>query len=1148
MKKNLLFGFNDIGSCQNLLLKMKLTFIGLFICFLQISANSYSQTTRFSFEMKEKQVLDVLREIESNSNYRFFYQREQLDVERRVSIFSDNNTVEEILSIMFDKEGIKYKILDNDLIVLSPAEGSAGTVLQQKVTGKVTDTNGEPIPGVSIRLKDTTIGTITDINGDFFLEEIAGDGILVFSFIGMKEKEVTVAGKSIINVVLENDVVGLEEVVAVGYGMQKKTSVTAAVAAVEGEKIERSVVPNISGALAGNIAGISMRPNGGQPGYDNPDIHIRGIATTGNNAPLIVVDGIIRDNINEISPNVIESVTVLKDAAAVAPYGLGGANGVILITTKKGKKGKPEIRFNSYMGFQSPTYFPDMLNAQDYMELRNEAFLNSNPSSTALPFDEDFISNYNQLHSEDPDLYPISNALEELVNKQASISNYSIDMVGGNEEIRYYANFGVFDQKGMFDNTNYKRYSYRINLDVKATNTTNVSVSLNGSVSKTNDVEPAISTGRVFRAAYKYVPIATLYYSNGLWGEFAGNSPVGMLNAGYKRIVARTFLSTVSVNQDISFVKGLSLKGTFSWDPSASRNKGLHKPHYYYSLDSSTDAYTYNRQISTNEGWVNTYTWLSQSYEENQNFTYQGIINYNRCFGDHTLTGLVVLEGRNNKYQTFGARRNNYSLDIDELSLGSSDKDDFDNWGSSSTGSQIGYVYRLNYDYKGKYLMEFSGRYDGHYYFAPGKRWSYFPALSVGWLISDEKFMSSTKSYLDKLKLRGSWGKSGNLAGSAFQYLNGYKLYGNSYAFGTGTLVQGAYVDKEANEDITWEKSTKTNIGLEAVFLNNLFRFEADYFFEERTGMLLAPAITVPEEYGISLSQENAGIMKNHGFEFLLGVNHTFRNGFQFSVDANFSYSKNSMKQIYETEETYSNPNRRRTNRSLGTQFGYHSLGLFKTADDINGDGVINSDDGFNIEQFGTVRPGDIRYADISGPEGQPDGKIDSNDETVIGDPVYPAITYGITPSVSWKGVDLSLFFQGAAISSLYASGFQTIPFNSNNSNASYEYYNNRWTPETQNAKYPIADQSPTANNTQVSDFWIVNTGYMRLKTAIVGYTIPSNLTNRINIQKIRLYVSGQNLFTISDLGYMDPEVGYSGLETAYPTQKVITFGLNVTF
>ena len=1030
---------------------------------------------------------------------------------------------------------------------------------QQRITGIVTNEAGEPLLGATVQVEGTTVGAITDVDGKYTIELPIQNAVILFSFVGYTTQRIPVAGKTTINVSMAPTLESLQEVVVIGYGTQKKTTITGSVSMVQGDDVAKVPVANVSNSIAGKMAGVSMRPNGGQPGMDSPDIHIRGIATTGNNAPLVVVDGIIRANINQIDPNTIESISVLKDAAAVAPYGLGGANGVILITTKRGKSGAPVLTLNSYYGMQSPTYnyYPKLLNAKKYMTLRNEAYLNDYlgniPSGGQLPFAQSMIDDYDNLHANDPDRYPDSNP-QEYVKMQAPVQNYNLQISGGSDKIKYYTGLGFFKQNGAFKPMNYNRYNYNMNLETQVTKTTKLNLSLMGSIEKTNTVDPAENASGLFRSGYKFIPIRSIYYSNGFWGEFAGRSPVGVLNSGgYSHNDNNTLLTSISVEQQLTFIKGLSAKALFSYDPNQRTIKNWHRPFYFYSQDLNTTPYTYTKEISANEGGSPSYTWLSQEYSKNQNFTFQGFINYHNTFGKSDITGLLVAESRNNIYERFTASRDNFAINIDELGMGSSAKVDFNNNGSSATGSQIGYVYRFGYAYNNKYLFEATGRYDGHYSFAPGKRWGYFPAFSAGWRISEEGFMKSLP-YINNLKIRGSWGKSGNLPYingqlADFQYLNGYNLYGNAYAFGSGNMVQGSFIPREANPNITWEVATKTDVGFDATLWTGLLTIEADYFHERRTGMLLPPAVSVPVEYGLELSQENAGIMESNGFEFVLGSNHKYQNGLEIGINGNFSYATNKMIQIFETAATRDNPNRSRTGRAFGVPFGFHALGLFSTADDKNGDGIINSLDGYNITQFGELHPGDIKYADLSGPDGVPDGKIDSNDETVIGHQVYPLISYGFTPNAAWKGIDLSLFFQGSALVSLNVNQtFQTLPFANNSSNTTSEYLNNRWTPTSQDAKYPRATQAPYANNIQTSDFWMVNTGLLRLKTAVLGYSIPSSVTNALRIKSARVYFSGQNLLTLSKLKYMDPEVGYNDRETAYPNQKVVTFGLNVTF
>jgi TonB-linked SusC/RagA family outer membrane protein len=1021
------------------------------------------------------------------------------------------------------------------------------------VNGKVTDQSGNALANATVAEKGQTNATTTGTDGSFSLTIEGNSAVLVVSFVGFETKEVNVNSSiSTITIQLSHMVGSLEDVVVVGYGTQKKLTTTGAVSSVKGSQIAAVPAANISNALAGRASGVIIRANGGRPGADNATIFIRGIATTGttlpggaviNNTPLIVVDGVIRNNINEVDPNNIESVSVLKDAAAVATYGMGGANGVILITTKRGTTGAPVLTFGGYYGDQQPTYLPKMLSAQDYMRLKNEAYKNENPTGTSFPFAQSYIDAYQQNNAQDPDKYPISDALNDVVRKHSPIYQGNIQVRGGTQTMKYFAGIGFFKQEGMFDRSLYYRYNFNVNLDINITSTTLASFSMNGAIQKTTDVDGG--TGQLFRGVYKFLPIANLKYTNGLWGENSGNSPLGVINSeGYFRENKNNLLSTLAIEQKLPFIKGLSIKGAVSYDPYNYLQKQWHKPFIYWSQNTSTTPYTYTPAFSTQETSATTFSWLNQQYYQNNSITFQGFLNYHNSFGKHDVTGLLVAEKKSNKQLDFSARRNNFAVDLDELGLGSSNKNDFDNGGGSGTGSQVGYVYRATYAYDRKYLFEASGRYDGHYYWAPGARWGYFPAFSAGWVISNEKFFEPLR-WVDFLKLRGSWGKSGNLTGTAFQYLNAYTLRGNAYAFGDGVLVQGTSLPREANPNITWEVSKKTDIAFETSLWHGLLRMEAGYFFERRTGMLLAPAITVPQEYGLALAQENAGIMNNKGIELTIGSTKRLNNGLQLSLDGTFTYAKNELVETYENAVTRNNPRRSRTGRRLSTVFGYKTLGIFSTADDKNGDGIINAADGYTITQFGVLHPGDVRYADLGGPNGVPDGKIDSYDEAEIGYPQTPAIVYGFNVAANWKGFDLSMLFQGAALSSFNIYGFMTVAHFNNNSNSAYEYYNNRWTPDHQNAKYPRANSAPYTNNTQTSDLWLMNTSYLRLKTAVLGYTLPEKLTSKAAIKNLRIYVTGQNVFTASKLKFTDPETNG---EQGYPIQKTFLVGFSATF
>jgi TonB-linked SusC/RagA family outer membrane protein len=1029
------------------------------------------------------------------------------------------------------------------------------------IRGRVIDESGNGLTGATVAEKDRANTTTTAANGSFSINIQGQESVLVISYVGFKPKEVPVKGAATDLVVqLTAQIGSTEEVVVVAYGTQKRATVTGAISTVKGSELSKVPVANISNSVVGRVSGVVGRQSGGgQPGNDNTDFSIRGVNTTGNNAPLIVVDNVIRNNINQIDPNAIESVTILKDAAATAPYGLGGANGVVLITTKRGKTGAPAITFNSWYGKQTPTFYPKILGAQDYMRLRDEAYYNDNPTGTTPPFAKTLIDNYLTLNAQDPDKNPIATP-GDIVNLHSPLQNYNIQLSGGTDRVKYFTSLGYYDQKGMFDQISYKRYSYNLNLDAKVTNSTTFAISINGSQEVNRGLDPGHNAGNLLRSTFKYIPTDPYRFSNGLWGASVGLSPYATLvSGGYSRQYGNTFLTSASLEQKLP-IKGLSVRAVFSYDPYWQSQKQYHKPFYYYTLNTNATPYTYNRVASTSEGLV-AYTYLQERFDRNQAFTYQGYINYHNTFGKHEITGLVVGEARNGTFQNHTARINNFALDVDEFNFGSSNRNDYTINGTSGTNSQVGVVYRVSDLIAGKYTVEATGRYDGHYYFAPGKQYAYFPSFSLGWIATQEEFMKNI-SWLNYLKVRGSWGKSGSLAGNAFQFVGAYNLAGNAYAFGNGVTVQGTTPTNQPNPNITWEEAVKSDVGFEASLFNRVLNVEVDVFKQRRSNMLLTPASTVSQEYGVGLSQINAGKMESSGFEVTVGSTKKFRNGLTLSANGTFSYNNNKAIQIFENLSTYNNPNRRRTGRPINSQFGYHSLGLFRKADDKNGDNIIDAADGYNVAQFGVLHPGDIKYEDISGPNGKPDGKIDANDETYLGNQPQPLINYGLDLAANWKGFDVDVFFQGATKSTVGVQGFLTIPFINNNSNAGYEYFNNRYIPGVDaDAKYPRVTQAPYSNNTQGSDFWIKDASYIKLRTVTVGYTIPSSVISALKIKSVRIYGAAQNLLTFSKIDWIDPEVAgptsanstgglgsNPGAETIFPLQKSWTVGLNVNF
>jgi TonB-linked SusC/RagA family outer membrane protein len=1009
-----------------------------------------------------------------------------------------------------------------------------------QIKGIVVDERNVPVADASIQIKNTRTGSISDSTGRFSIYVPDRNAILVITHVGFVAKEIPVPQSGELTVQLTGENSTLNDVIVVGYGTQKKTSLTAAVTSLKGDEVTKVPVANLSNALGGRVSGVIFKQGSGEPGYDGANILIRGFSTTGNTEPLVIVDGVPR-SFQQLDPNSVASFTILKDAAAVAPYGVAGANGVILVTTKRGTSGKPQMTYNGYYGWQNPTQLPRMVNSYEYATMRNEAAANENAGAV---YSDYALQKFKD--GSDPDLYPVNDPLPTLINKNAPMMSHNLSVSGGTDKIKYFGALGYLTQDGMWGPTNFKRYNLTSNVDIQVTNSTKLGIGFNGRIEDRNF--PGISASNIFYQLYRTPPVAPVLFSNGLWGSYIGRTAYGnVYSSGYTHDVRQIMLTQLSLEQKLP-LKGLSAKVVFSYDlndPDGRTVKTWLTPIPYYAVtDTTTTPYTIS-QIGSDGPQKPSYEVYNNQI---QAFTYQGYLTYNNSFGKSDVGATMVLEVRDTKFSNFGAKRVNFNVGIPELNNGSSNANDISNYGSSSEYKQRGMIFRVTYAYDNKYLLEASGRYDGHFVFAPGKRYQLFPAFSAGWRISEEKFMQNI-SWLDNLKIRGSYGESGALPYidgvlAPFQYLSAYALLGNSAVF-DGASSQGLRETSPANPNITWEKAKKTNIGFDLSIFKGLFSIEADYFMEKRNDILIANQNSVPAEYGVGLPQTNSAAVSNRGFDMTIGSVYNINKDLRVGINANITYAKNKYVQIYELAATYNNPNRRQTGRPINTYFGYHALGLFQESDDKNGDGIIDLSE-YPVQQFGELHPGDIKYEDLSGPDGKPDGIIDGNDERAMGNTPTPELIYGFSPSISYKGFDVNVLFQGAGLGSFYLDQQAAWPFFNSASAlaASLDY----WTPENPGATYPRVLSVPAQNTVQVSDWWLRKSNYLRLKAAEVGYTLPARVVSKIGSQMIRVYASGQNLVTwTKDMKDFDPEASQQEGQF-YPQQRVITLGLNVTF
>ena len=1109
-------------------LTMRFTLLFILLFCLQLSAKVYSQKdVTLKFNNKEVKLNRLFETIESQSSYRFFFNNNLVHANRTVVVADGNVAVEDVLQAALKKFNLNFKILANNVIIVSPINE---TIAPIKIKGKISDKVGLPLPGVSVKIKGLNKGTVTDINGLFEID-VPDDAMLLISYLGYQSQEVAVSEKKMLEITMLESPKSLDEVVVVGYGTQKKTSVTAAISSVRGDDIVKSPVANVSNTLDGRVSGVISRQSSGEPGADADQIQIRGIGTTGSSAPLVVVDGVPM-NYDQLNFNDIESITVLKDAAAVAPYGLGGANGVILVTTKRGQSGKLSLNYNGYYGFHQPTAIPHYLDAAGFATQFNIANQNVGLPATYTPAQ---IQSYQ--NGGDPDHFPNTDWVKQTIQARDPITSHNLTFTGGSDKIHFFGSLGYLYQEGVVNVINFKRYNGTLNVDADVTPTTMISFDVRGGLTETKN--PAGSNGTaIFTSITEISPTFPEQFSNG----FPANALLpSIYDSGYNRSTANLLNAKFQVEQKLPFIPGLAIKGVAAYEKNNTLGKIWSLPYTYYSLNAANG---FTPQAAGPPAPT-----LSESFVEVQNITLQGYLTYQKTFGKSDVSGLVVFESRNGATDNFSAGRINYAVNLDELSLGSSSTSDFSNAGSSGKSAQVGWVYRANYAYSGKYLVELSGRYDGHYYFAPGKRYAFFPAASVGWRMSEEKFLKDNVTWLDNLKIRASYGKSGNLAGGPFQYLTSYGLASSYILGGTSPYQsQGISENAQANPDITWETSNKADVGFDASVFNGKLTITADYFKERRSDMLLKPTEVIPVEYGIGISQENAGIMDNGGVDFSIGTNQHFSNGLKLNTNLIFSYAKNKLIQTFENSSTYNNPNRRLTGRPLGTQFGLQANGLYQQRD-FNPDGTLKA--GLPVPTFGAVAPGDIKYADLAGPPGPdgkptaPDGKIDVNDNTVIGNPLFPQITFGLNTTLSWKGFDLYMLWQGATKSTYYLLDELASPFYNGAKIASYQL--DYWTPQNPNAAFPRLTPAQITNNAQTSSFWTRDGSYLRLKTFQLGYSLPKSVLKAIKIQSVRFYVSGENLFTISAESFVDPEIG-NNRDRYYFQQKTYTLGMNIGF
>ncbi len=1128
--------------------RVKISILLIMLTNLHIAGMIDTSNSRISLSVTNAKLLEVLNIIEKQTAVSFFFQREQINLDQRISLDVKDADLNEVLTLVFNGQSITFNQVSNKLIVLKnktekPVMEKKQDVVENKVKGRVTDNKGEVIPGVSIVIKGTTQGTITDMDGNYEIK-VPINSILVFSFIGMQPHEVRITNQTKLDIVLESGDVDIDEVVVVGFGAQRKTSVVSSLSSVKPADI---TVPtrNLTNSLAGQVSGLIAVQRSGEPGYDNASFWIRGVSTfAGGTNPLVLVDGVPR-NMNDIEPDEIETFSVLKDAAATAVYGAQGANGVVLITTKRGAVERAKISFRTEHSISTPTRLPEFVGSVDYMNLYNEAMAND---GEAPLFSEDLIDKYRK--NVDPDLYPNSNWLDIMLKDYTNNHRYTLNVQGGTERAKYFVSGAYYNESGLFKQnpTNkydtsigLNRYNLRSNIDLEVSRTTMVTVDLAGQYLE--NTFPGTGTPQIFRSMLITPPhVFPAYYSDGVIATYPQERDANMRNpwnllmhSGYAKEWRTSMQSKVGVDQKLDFItKGLSAKANVSFDfDSNFYSRRTFNPSRYHATGRNEDgSLIYTQVVSGQPDLSNP----STSSSNTKHIYIEGAINYDRTFGGlHKVGGMLLYHQRESQQAD-----------------------------NALPFRKQGGVGRFTYGYSDRYFVEANFGYSGSETFAQGHRFGFFPSIGAAYYISNEPYYpESLRKYVSNLKLRYSYGITGNdnTGGERFLYRATFVTNGGGFSQGIGdnggmnTIGNGIYENRFAAPYLSWEIENKQNIGLEMGFMKNNLNLKVDYFNTKRKDILLQRR-TVSQVGGFRADPwQNYGIVKNRGIDASLDGRRSFGD-FTIGVRSTFTFARNKIVEYDELPQPY--PWMSVTGTRVNENTVYIADRLYKEEDFIvssNPNGTYNYTLRDHLPQptlGGLLGPGDIKYKDING-----DGVIDAYDRVRgVGNPSVPEIVYGFGISLQYKGFYANAFFQGVANTSVRLGGSTPegwYPFSWGVDQSNYRKFAlDRWTTEnpSQDVLMPRLhrNNANNANNTVPSTWWLKDGSFLRFKNLEVGYNFTKKDLRLLGLERARLYVMGYNIALWDDIKYFDPESGNANGGLNYPLARTFTVGLDVTF
>lgn len=1085
------------------------------------------------------------------SEFTFFYNNNQINVNKKTNVNVKDGTLHDVLDQIFTGTGYEYRIVDRQVLI-NPKAAPVKQEMQQQtriITGVVVDDTGEPVIGANVIVKGTTNGTITDFNGEFSIDA-PENAILRVSYIGYIEREVNTGNRREISIVLNEDTQALEEVVVVGYGVQKKVSLTGAISAVKSDEIVTTKNENVQNMLTGKVSGIRVVQKSAEPGSFNNDFDIRGMGSS-----LYVIDGVPRDNFNRLDPNDIESLTVLKDASA-AIYGVRAANGVVLITTKKGQSGKVSLEYSGNVGWQNPSGSAKSVSAADWMVLKNESAMHNVNGGTPV-FSQEEIDAYRNGTKQGADWW------DEILRPLAPQTQHAINVTGGNENVQFFVSGGYLYQESFFrsKSLDYNKYNLRSNISANISKRLKVEISMSGIMDEKNQMyENPDWIIRAFQRAPATMPIYANNnpeYLNQGWID--GDNPIAMADgdiSGYKKYQNKWFQSSATVSYDVPYIDGLVAKAMFSYDYQIADNTLYKREYELYEYQEATNYYN---PVSHNSGSAE----YKREFFSKSASLYQLSLNYNRVFNkSHNVTGLILLEGSKRQGDNFYAQRN-LSIDLDKLFAGNSENQ----IGNMDTNkdhlydkANLGLVGRVGYDYQSRYFAEFSFRQDGSSMFGAGKRWGFFPSASAGWRISEENFWkNSPLQFINNFKLRGSYGKMGDDSAAEYQYLVGYLYPAANVGTGqldvgnnrlpSGYLFDGTYINSIsskgiANPNITWYIAKTMNIGVDGEAWNGLLGASFDFFTRKRTGLLATRQLSLATEVGATLPQENLNGDMTHGFEVELSHRNRIGDvGYNLKGLFSFARTKNTYEERARAGNSYLNWRNNNNDRYVNVHWGRAADGRYTSYADIANSSVY--------ADRGTL-PGDYIYYDWNG-----DGIISDLDVHPIAyeDSKAPFINFSLNIGAEWKGFDLNLLLQGAAMKNVkYIEQLREPLWGHENANA-LDYFMDRWHPvnpltdpydhSTQwvSGKYAYTGSLPDEN----SEFNIHNANYLRLKSIELGYTISRKVLAKTGIQGARIYVNGYNLLTFKSIE-LDPEHPNDSWGNVYPLNRTFSVGVNVKF